>query len=188
MNPYQNQPNQYRKPAPPRSLTPTLISGWKTPKLKVIFSNVIKPYYYPNVPQVPRYSITLVVDPIKNMDFVDQVTKMEKNENCATQFRVEIKKDENGFSNPTGKYLMKFHTREDIPIFKLENGKPVPFELTKEIPRDSELEITFDVSRYTSKQNGQNGLLSKATQILIHEMPTPTYKTYDAPESESAPF
>jgi hypothetical protein len=182
------QPNQFKKPPLGKSPAAILISGWKTPKLKVIFSNIVKPFYYPNSPQTPRHSVTVLVDPVLNKEFMDQIIKMEANEKCMSQFRDEIKKDENGNANKTGKSLLKFQLFEGVPVFKMINGQPTAHDLVKELPRDSEIEVTFDVSRYTSKQTSQNGLSFRASQILIHDMPTATYKTYDAPESESAPF
>ena len=182
------QPNTFKKSVHGRSQTPILISGWRTPKLKVIFSNIVKPFYYPNSPQMARYSLTVVVDPICHKEFMDKMKKMEHNENCATQFRDEMKKDESGNPQITGNSILKFQTKEGIPIFKMLNGQPVPYETLKELPRDTEVDVTFEVARYTSKQTGQNGLSCRAMQILIHSMPEIAYKSYDAPESESAPF
>lgn len=182
------QPNTFKKSVHGRSQTPILISGWKTPKLKVIFSNIVKPFYYPNSPQMARYSLTVIVDPEEHKEFMDKMKKMENTEKCSTQFRDEMKKDEMGNPQPTGKSILKFQTKEGIPIFKLLNGQPVPYETLKELPRDTEVDIIFEVARYTSKQTSQNGLSCRAVQILIHSMPEIAYKSYDAPESESAPF
>lgn len=182
------QKNTYKESVHGRSKTPILITGWKTPKMKVIFSNVVKPFYYPNSPDTARFSLTTVVDPVEHKEFIEKLKKMEATEKCTTQFKDEMKKDEVGNLKPTGKYILKFQTKEGIPLFKMMNGQPVPYETFKELPRETEVEITFEVARYTSKQTNQNGLSCRAIQILIHSMPEVAYKSFDEPESESAPF
>ena len=74
----------YKNPQPGTPLISTISSGCKTPVLDIKFSNLIRPFYYPNSPTIPRYSVTCIVDPDIHKKFLHGIQTIEKNEKVDT--------------------------------------------------------------------------------------------------------
>lgn len=87
-----------------------IMPGCKTPVLEVKFSNLIKPFFYPNSPNVPRYSITCVIDPIKNKDFLKSLQDIERAEKVDTILKNESENQEI-FTPTLGKFWLNFRVK-----------------------------------------------------------------------------
>lgn len=180
----------YKPPVEGKSLTKVLITNWKSPVAKVRFSNIVHPFYYPNSPGIARYSVTVTIDPEEHKDFIQSMVKMEKSEKANTQFKQEIRKGDETNPGPiaTGNSLFKFQLDKSTPIFKIMEGKPVPHTLEDELPRGSEIEVIFDISRYTNRTSNSYGISSRATKIIIHSLPEYKEEASSVSEDETTPF
>lgn len=164
------QKQVYKNPQAGTPLITTISSGCRTPLLDVKFCNLIKPFYYPNSPTVPRYSVTCVVDPEKHAEFLNGIQTIEKNENVDSILKKETVK-ENGEHTTTGNIIIKFQSKDNIPIFVVYTGQePVPLELEDELAKEEKIMIVYDILRYTKKNtmNIEHGLSFKPTQIYYY--------------------
>lgn len=160
---------EYNKPVAGRSLTNTIVNGFKTPKIKVRFSNVVHPFFYANAPEMPRYSLTCVLDAEENKKFIEQVLEIERREGTPTQFKNELKKQEDGSHIETGNHLLKFQLRENVPVMKIVgNRQPEPVKMTDEFPSGAVVEVVFDITRYVNKMTNKPGITCKGTTIYWH--------------------
>lgn len=151
----------YRAPEGQSPLITTIVSGLKTPLLETKFSNVITPYYYPNSPRIPRYSITGVFDREKEKEFLEVIQSIERKEKVDSILKCETLK-EDGKSVTTTKILVKFQGKDPIPVFQIKEGKKnennkntkEDFELLTledELARGEIIQVEFDVLRYTKR-------------------------------------
>ena len=145
----------------------------KTPILEIKFSNIINAFYYPNSPNIPRYSVTCILDPAHNKEhaeFVKGIQAIEKNEKVDSILKTDtIKKD--GIPTSTGKIIIKFQTKEIIPVFICEvNKEPEPIELEDELAKEEKVIVVFDILRYTKKNvmDSQHGISFKPTLIYFY--------------------
>lgn len=144
----------YQRPVAGQAVTSVLHKDAKTPKFKVKFSNVVNPFYYPNSPTIPRWSITCTVDPEVDAEFIQKIEKLESKESIqgSQTLKDDVYKDREGQIVKSGKYIMKFQTRDKIPVIVMKAGFPsVPAELKQEIAFGDSVMIVFDVIRYTKK-------------------------------------
>jgi hypothetical protein len=158
----------YKNPQAGSPLLSTISSGCKTPVLEIKFCNLIKPFYYPNSPMIPRYSITCLVDPKEHKEFLDGVKSIEKNEGVDSIIKFDTKK-EDGQTVNTGKLLIKFQSKEIIPVYlKKDNQEEELIELEDELARKEKVIVVYDILRYTKKNTVQteHGLSFKPTSIL----------------------
>src|SRR5271169_1935044 len=79
-------------------VTSILYRSQSTPALKVKYSNIVTPFYYPNSPNIARWSVTCLVDVDENADFMEQIEQLEKKENIKNSqtFKEDTYKDEEG--------------------------------------------------------------------------------------------
>lgn len=159
----------YKNPQSGQPLLAKISSGCHTPPLEVKFCNLVKPYYYPNSPTIPRYSITCVVDPIEHAAFMNGIQTIEKNENVDTIIKNEVEKGDGG-SFTTGKLLVKFQTKDHIPVYRGDprsDDKPELIELEDELAKGEKIIVVYDILRYTKKNtmNVEHGLSFKPSAI-----------------------
>lgn len=161
---------QYKAPQEGQPLMSVIVSGCKTPVLEVKFSNLIKPFFYPNSPNIPRYSITCVVDPKSNREFLSHIQSIEQNERVETALKLETRKEGDSAVN-TGKMLIKFQSKNNIPVFVIEgNSSPEEIDLTDELAKGEQIHIMYDVLRYTKKNTlkAEHGISFKPTAIYYY--------------------
>lgn len=160
----------YKNLQPGQPLITTISSGCRTPILEIKFCNLVKPFYYPNSPTIPRYSVTCVVDPKENKEFLVGVQTIEKNEKVETIIKNETSK-EDGEPVTTGKLLIKFQSKEIIPVYVMaENGEPEQIELEDELARGEKIMIIYDILRYTKKNTmkTEHGISFKPSCIYYY--------------------
>lgn len=150
------KPPVYQRPVAGQAVTSILYKDAKTPKIKVKFSNIINPFRYPNSPTIPRWSITCLLDPGIESDheFIGKIEKLEAKESIqgSQTLKDDVFKDREGQIVKSGKYIMKFQTRDKIPVIVMKPGFPqIPAELKQEIAFGDSVIIVFDVVRYTKK-------------------------------------
>lgn len=148
------KPPVYQRPVAGQPVTSILYKDAKTPKLKVKFSNVVTPFHYPNSPSVPRWSITCLLDPEKDHEFISKIEKLEEKENIqgSHTLKDDVFTDRDGQVVKSGKYLMKFQTRDKIPVIVVKAGFPqIPAELKEEIAFGDSVIIVLDIVRYTKR-------------------------------------
>lgn len=175
----------YQRPVAGKPVTNTIVQNARTPKLKVKFSNVIKPFFYPNSQNVPRFSITCIVDPDQHMEFISKIQKLESSEYIidSQTLKDDVIKDNLGHIVTSGLHLMKFQTRDRIPVFRMNaTGQKTPVNMISEIPYGDEIIIVFDVLRYTKKV--APGLPNKG----VSYQPKTIYLVTEKPESEQVPI
>lgn len=146
---------KYVSPSAGAGLTSVIISGLKTPIVPVKFCNLTKPFYYPNSPQVPRFSVTCLFDAAKTKDFIKTIQDIEKNEKVESIIKLDTEKVDGEFFN-TGNYLIKFQDRIKVPVYSMdsdtEQGMPPDLmELENELERGELISVMFNVLRYTKK-------------------------------------
>ena len=148
----------------------TISSGCKTPLLQVKFCNLQNPYYYPNSPKVPRYSVTCAIDSVLHDEFLQSIWNIEKNENIPSMIKIETTGKGNEVVS-TGNALMKFQTKDKIALFTVDlEGKESPLELEDELKAGERIIIEFDILRYTKKNtmSKEHGISFKPTKIYYH--------------------
>lgn len=148
------KPPVYQRPVAGQAVTSILYKDAKTPKLKVKFSNVVNPFNYPNSPTVPRWSITCLLDPELDVEFISKIEKLEAKESIqgSQTLKDDVFKDREGQIVKSGKYIMKFQTRDKIPVIVMKPGFPqIPAELKQEIAFGDSVILIFDIVRYTKK-------------------------------------
>jgi len=162
----------YKNPKPGQPLITTISSACKTPLLEVKFCNLVNAFYYSNSPTVPRYSVTCVVDPEEHKEFLKGIQTIEKNEKVETIVKNETIKEGNEHKN-TGKVLIKFQSRDLIPVYLgLPNAKSeahTQLELEDELARGEKIIIYYDILRYTKKNtmNTAHGISFKPSCIYV---------------------
>ena len=164
------QKQVYKNPQPGQPLITTISSGCKTPLLDIKFCNLVNPFYYPNSPTIPRYSITCLVDPELHRDFLKGIQTIENNEKVETIIKNESVK-ENGEQMTTGKVLIKFQSKDVIPVYlTLNNAEPELIELEDELARGEKVMVVYDILRYTKKNTmkTEHGISFKPTSIFYH--------------------
>lgn len=169
------QPRQvYRNPQVGQPLITTISSGCKTPLLEVKFCNLVKAFYYPNSPTVPRYSVTCVVDPELHKEFLKGIQTIEKNEKVETIIKNETVKENNEHLT-TGKVLIKFQSKDIIPVYMggeayPKSEGPQPVELEDELARGEKIVIVYDILRYTKKNTmkTEHGISFKPSCIYYY--------------------
>lgn len=143
----------YKNPKPGQPLISTISSGCKTPILEVKFCNLVNPFRYPNSPTVPRYSVTCVIDPQEHKEFLKGIQTIEKDEKVESILKNETVK-ENDEHLTTGKVLIKFQTKDIIPVYmggEFPRGEVPTVELEDELARGEKILIVYDILRYTKK-------------------------------------
>jgi hypothetical protein len=145
-----------------------LLDGhYQTPVLPVKYSSVKKPYKFANN-DIPRYSITLILDEKKNKSFISKLESL-RTQQGAENFRNELSYvNERGFKISSGKSLIKFQRKEKIPVYD-KSGEEL--ELTAEIPEKTMVSVVFEVRCYLNKRSNQNAFNLSPSQIFIHEVP-----------------
>lgn len=168
-----NQSKQtYRNPQPGQPLITNISSGCRTPILDVKFCNLLKAFYYPNSPTVPRYSVTCVVDPYEHPEFIKGIQTIEKNEKVESIIKNETTK-ENDMPVTTGKVLIKFQSKDIIPVYIADENsikESSPLELEDELARGEKIMIIYDILRYTKKNTmkTEHGLSFKPSCIYYY--------------------
>ena len=161
----------YKNPKVGTPLISTISSGCKTPLLSVKFCNLVNPFYYPNSPTVPRYSITCVVNPDEHKEFLAGLQSIEANEKVDSIIKFDSEKKD-GERITTGNLLIKFQNKETIPVYIQTNAKSEPdqIELEDELARGEKVIVIYDILRYTKKfsANTEHGLSFKPTSIFYY--------------------
>jgi hypothetical protein len=160
----------YKSPKAGQSLISVISSNCRTPILEIKYSNLINPFYYPNSPKIPRYSITCLIDPDKNGDFISNLRSIEKNEGVESVIKVDSAKNGDKYEN-TGKLSIKFQGKDQIPIYVMEEGKPSEIKLEDEFAKGEKVMVVYDILRYTKKNTAsttEHGLSFKPTEIYFY--------------------
>ena len=161
----------YKNPKVGTPLISTISSGCKTPLLSVKFCNLVNPFYYPNSPTVPRYSITCVVNPDEHKEFLAGLQSIEANEKVDSIIKFDSEKKD-GERITTGNLLIKFQNKETIPVYIQTNAKSEPdqIELEDELARGEKVVVIYDILRYTKKYSAttEHGLSFKPTSIFYY--------------------
>lgn len=160
----------YKNPQPGTPLISTISSGCKTPLLDIKYCNLVKPFYYPNSPTIPRYSITCVVDPVQHKDFVKGIQTIEKNENVDTIIKNDSIK-ENDEHVTTGKLNIKFQSKDLVPVYIVNHDmQPSQITLEDELARGEKVVVIYDILRYTKKNTmkTEHGISFKPSCIYYY--------------------
>lgn len=161
----------YKNPQPGQPLISTISSGCKTPPLEVKFCNLVNPFRYPNSPTIPRYSVTCVVDPEVHKEFLKGIQTIEKDEKVDSIIKNETQK-ENGEHLTTGKVLLKFQSKDIIPVFsggKFPKGEAPRIDLEDELAKGEKIIVVYDILRYTKKNTmkTEHGISFKPSCIYL---------------------
>lgn len=162
----------YKNPQPGQPLISTISSGCKTPPLEVKFCNLVNPFRYPNSPTIPRYSVTCVVDPEAHKEFLKGIQTIEKDEKVDSIIKNETQK-ENGEHLNTGKVLLKFQSKDIIPVFMagdFPKGQVPRIELEDELAKGERIVVVYDILRYTKKNTmkTEHGISFKPSCIYYY--------------------
>lgn len=164
--------NVYKNPVAGQPLLSTISSGCKTPIIEVKFSNLIKAFYYPNSPTIPRYSITCVIDPSEQKEFIKGIQSIERNEGVDSVIKNETVKEKGELIN-TGNILLKFQSKDIIPVYIMreeKESKPEEIELEDELAKGERVVVEYDILRYTKKNTmkTEHGLSFRPTAIYYY--------------------
>lgn len=162
----------YKNPKEGQPLISTISVGCHTPVLEVKFCSLVNPFRYPNSPTIPRYSVTCLVDPEEHGEFLNVLRTIEKDEKVESILKHDTAK-EGGITVQTGKYLVKFQSKEAIPVFlsgKFAKGETPQVELQDELAKGEKIEVVYDILRYTKKNaaNTEYGLSFRPTCIYYY--------------------
>lgn len=166
----------YKNPQSGQPLISTISTGCKTPRLEVKFCNLFKPYYYANSPTIPRHSVTCLVDTEIHKDFLNGVQTIEKNEKVDSIIKNETVKEGDQHVT-TGKVLIKFQSKDVIPIYivnKLmdseKESEPIPLELEDELGKGEIIMVVYSILRYTKKNTmkSEHGISFKPSCIYYY--------------------
>jgi len=134
---------------------------------------LIKPFYYPNSPTVPRYSVTCLVDPEKDKEFLKGIQTIEKNEQVDSIIKNDTVKENDGLVN-TGKVLIKFQGKNLIPVFlgaqsNIKENLRI-MELEDELAKGEKIIVIYDILRYTKKNTmkTEHGISFKPSCIYYY--------------------
>lgn len=166
-----NSQQTYRNPQAGQALILCISAGCKTPVVPVKYSNLVKPFYYPNS-QIPRYSVTCAFDTEEHKDFLKSIQTIEKNEKVDSILKNETKKDGDNLVM-TGKILIKFQSKEKIPVYLIDKDgekAPIPLELEDELAGAERIMIVYDILRYTKKNTmkTEHGLSFKPSCVYYY--------------------
>lgn len=164
----------YKNPKPGQPLISTISSGCKTPLLEIKYCNLVKPFYYPNSPTIPRYSITCVIEPEAHKEFLKGIQTIEKNEKVETIIKNDCVKVEDEHVT-TGKLTVKFQSKDLIPVYLGDKAYsrtegPQPIELEDELARGEKVIVVYDILRYTKKNTmkTEHGISFKPSCIYYY--------------------
>lgn len=169
MNKEEKNSKVYKSPKVGQPLITTISSSCVTPKLEVKFSSIFNPFYYPNSPKVPRYSVTCLVDPKKNSDFLLGIETIEKNEGVDSVIKTDCcRKD--GENMQSGKVTVKFQTKDLIPIFIKDGEQAQSVIMEGEFDKGDKIEVVYDILRYTKRNTTktEHGITFKPTAIYYY--------------------
>lgn len=158
-------------PTPGVPLITTISTGCKTPKMEVKYCNLVNPFYYPNSPKIPRYSVTCVIDPEEHREFLEAIQTIEQNEKVESVIKHDsIKDSESGKMVTSGKLNIKFQSKDKVPIFIQKDGVDEEIELEDEFARGEKIEVVYEIIRFTKKNsiNVQHGITFKPTLIYFY--------------------
>lgn len=148
----------YQSPTAKEMLVTTIHKDCKTPVLAVKFSTLTKPFYYPNSPKIPRYSVACTIgESPEEREFLQFIQSVEQNEGTETIVKNEAIKDGDQYVN-TGKSVIKFQGKDKIPTYVVEENEKYPAHITleDEFAEGEKIQIIYDILRYTKKNNAQN--------------------------------
>lgn len=162
----------YKSPKAGQPLLSTVCSGLKTPILEIKFSNLFNPYRYPNSPTIPRYSVTCLVDPQLDKEFIVGIQSIERDEKVASVIKNDATKEKNEYVN-TGKVLVKFQSKDKVPVYRageFPKGQVPLIELEDELAPGERIVVVYDIIRYTKKNTMEveHGLSFKPTCIYLY--------------------
>jgi len=161
----------YKNPKPGQPLISTISTGCKTPLLEIKYCNLVNPFRYPNSPTIPRYSITCVADPKTHKEFLHGIQTIERDEKVDTIIKNDYVK-ENGENITTGKVLIKFQSKDLIPVYlgEVANSSGEQIELEDELARGEKIMVIYDILRYTKKNTmkTEHGLSFKPSCIYYY--------------------
>lgn len=162
----------YRNPQVGQPLITTISSGCKTPILNIKFCNLVKPFYYPNSPTIPRYSITCLVCPELDKEFLKGIQTIERNEGVETIIKNDSAKLNEAYSN-TGKLLIKFQSKELVPVYMVSEKEEEPAQiitLEDELAKSEKVVVVYDILRYTKKNmmKTEHGISFKPSCIYYY--------------------
>lgn len=161
----------YKNPQPGQPLLSVLSTKCKTPVLDVKFCSLVNPYYYPNSQTIPRRSITCVVDPELHKEFLKGIQTIEKNEKVDSVLKNDTVKEGKEHIT-TGKILIKFQSKDVIPVYSVVNEKDEPqlIQLEDELAKGEKVVVVFDILRYTKKNSVkvEHALSFKPSSIYIY--------------------
>lgn len=154
-----------------QAVTSSVLTGAKTPKLKVKFCNICNPFYYNNSPAIPRYSITCILDPKLDKAFIDVIKKIESEENSTSVLKEELVRGKNeNETMKSGRYLVKFQGKDKVPVYlNKSNGTTIEYRIENELDMDSSVIVLYDVIRYVKKDTQEKGLNFKPKAVYIFE-------------------
>ena len=140
----------------------------KTPVLPVKFCNIKRPFFYANSPAIARYSVTCVLDPEKDKEFISNIINIEKKEGVPTLLKQDPEKDEEGVKS--NKILIKFQTKDQVPVYVMgENGKPELIRLDDDLAKGEMISCVYDIVRYTKRGlKLEHGLTFKLSCIYYY--------------------
>lgn len=159
----------YKNPQSGQPLITIICSGCQTPLLDIKFCNLLKAWYYPNSPTIPRYSVTCVIDPSKDKEFLVGIQTIEKNEKVDTIIKNETVKEDGQHLN-TGKLLIKFQGKDKVPVYIHEAGVYHLIELEDELARGEKVMVVYDIIRYTKKNTmkTEHGISFKPSRVYYY--------------------
>lgn len=167
------QKQVYKSPSKKQSLISVVVSGCKSPILPVKFCNLVRPFYYPNSPTIPRYSVATSFCPEENSEFLKGIQSIEQNEGVESIIKHDSTKDGGEYTN-TGRLLVKFQTKNKVPVYTRKVGQKEEeaeeIELQDELARGEMVQVVYEVLRYTKKNTDpvQHGLSFKPTKIFYY--------------------
>jgi hypothetical protein len=166
-----NEKKVYKNPKPGQPLISTISTGCRTPILEIKFCNLVNPFRYPNSPTIPRYSVTCLVDPKEHGEFLKGIQSIEKDEKVETIIKNDAVK-EDGEHYTTGKVLVKFQSKEKVPVLVVEDDptKCSKIELEDELARGEKVIVIYDILRYTKKNTmkTEHGISFKPSAIYYY--------------------
>lgn len=161
----------YRTPPSGQPLITTISSGCKTPLLEIKYCNLVKPFYYANSPTIPRYSVTCLADPNLHKEFLKGIHTIESNESVESILKQDYVKEGVGYVT-TGKVIVKFQSKDIIPVYVVEANNPTPeqISLEDELARGEKIVIVYDILRYTKKNTlkTEHGLSFKPSCVYYY--------------------
>jgi hypothetical protein len=164
-------------------LLQTISSGCRTPILTVKYCNLIKPFYYPNC-KIPRFSITCIIDPRTDQQFLQFIQTIEKNEKIENAIKPDYVKDPQGMPITTGNYIVKFQSKAKIKVLVLDDkGLAQEMKLEDDFAVGEKVSVIYDVLRYTKRGSVvEHGLSFKPIEIIYH--PSESTKNLSSIRSE----